>query len=65
MRYMLENPGQMVATMKITMTVAEWEELRDELSHKWPASKLSESITRLLTDARRVVYCEEEKDGLG
>lgn len=64
MRYMIEEPGNIVATMKITMTVQEWEQLRDQLARAWPSSKLNESITAVLTEARKVIYAPEEKDGL-
>lgn len=62
-RFMLESPGEVEATMKITMPVNEWENLRDQLSEKWPSSRLSVAITNLLIDARRVIYAPE-KDGL-
>lgn len=31
-RFMIENPDEVEATLKITMTVKEWTELRDQLS---------------------------------
>lgn len=62
-RFMIENPQEIEATLKITMTVKEWEELRDQLQGKWPSSRLNAAITSVLTDARRVVYAPE-KDAL-
>lgn len=59
-RFMIESPGDVEATMKITMTVTEWENLRDQLACKWPSSRLSQAITSVLADARRVVYAEEK-----
>jgi hypothetical protein len=59
-RFMLENPEAMEATVKITMTVKEWEDLRDQLVQKWPSSRLSNAITSMLVDARRVVYAPEK-----
>lgn len=64
MNYQLANPDAMVATMTISMTVGEWERLQKELTHVWPASKLSEAIGKVLRDARRTVYNEESTDGL-
>lgn len=64
MHYIVENPEQITCTMKITMTVKEWEELRDELSNRWPASRLTSAITSVLTNARRLIYPPAEKDGL-
>lgn len=62
-RFMIESPQDIEATMKITMPVKEWEDLRDQLAEKWPSSRLSIAITSLLCDARRVIYAPE-KDGL-
>lgn len=62
-RFMLESPGEVQATMKITMPVKEWEDLRDQLQEKWPSSRLSHAITSMLSEARRVIYAPE-KDAL-
>ena len=62
-RFMIESPGEIEATMKITMAVKEWEDLRDQLEQKWPSSRLSSAITSLLSEARRVIYAPE-KDAL-
>jgi hypothetical protein len=58
-RYMIEEPNAVEATMKITMTVKEWEDLRDQLAQRWPSSRLSSAITNLLSEARKVVYAPE------
>lgn len=55
-RYMVERPDEIEMTAKITMTAKEWDELRDQLANKWPASRLSSIITEMLADARRVFY---------
>jgi hypothetical protein len=62
-RYMLENPQEVEATMKITMSVKEWETLRDQLAGAWPSSRLYTAITSVLSDARRTIYPPVEKDG--
>lgn len=62
-RYMIEDPGNIEATLKITMTVKEWEQLRDQLESSYPSWKLSGMITAILTDARRVVYAPEKEVG--
>jgi len=59
-RFMIENPQEIEATMKITMLVSEWETLRDQLVEKWPSARLSTAITSLLIDARRVIYAPEK-----
>lgn len=55
-RFMIEKPDEIVATMKLTMPVKEWEELRDQLSSKWPSHDFSRAINDLLSQARKVVY---------
>ncbi len=60
-RFLANEPEQIVFTMKITATAKEWEELRDQLAQKWPSSRLSNMITDLLSQARKVFY--EEKSG--
>lgn len=59
-RFLIENPGEIKATMKITMTVKEWEELRDQLANKWPSSRLSQAITQVLCEARKVYYADQD-----
>ena len=59
-RYMVESPEEIEMTAKITMSAKEWDELRDQLSNKWPASRLTNIITEMLTDARRVFYANPE-----
>jgi hypothetical protein len=57
---MIESPGKIEATLKIRMQVSEWEELRDQLTQRWPSSRLSEAITNLLSQARKVFYEEHQ-----
>lgn len=59
-RFMIENPGEIECTMKITMTMTEWEELRDQLESKWPSSRLSSAITHVLVNARKVYYAPDQ-----
>ena len=62
-RFMIENPKEIECTMKITMTVEEWEKLRDQLAERWPSARLSSAITQVLIDARKVYYAKD-KDAL-
>ncbi len=55
-RFMMENPEKLMATMKITASVKEWEELRDQLTRDWPSWQFSNLITDLITQARKVIY---------
>ena len=59
-RFMVEEPGEIIATMKITMPIKEWIELRDQLANSWPSSDLSRNITDLVVQARKVFYASEE-----
>lgn len=62
-RFMLENPDASLATMKITMTIGEWVELRDQLKSMYPSWKLSSAITQLVTEARKVFHAEHGDAG--
>ena len=59
-RFMIETPDEIEATMKITMTVKEWCEFRDQLANKWPSSRLSVAITQVLSEARKVYYAKDQ-----
>jgi hypothetical protein len=59
---MIENPDSLEATMKITMTLKEWTELRDQLSEVWPSSILSQHITNLLSQGRKVFYSKVDDE---
>ncbi len=59
-RFMMESPDAIEATMKITMTMKDWCDLRDQLQEKWPSSRLSNMITNMLGQARKVFYPERE-----
>lgn len=63
-RFMIENPDAIEATMKITMTVKEWTELRDQLGGRWPSSRLNSAITHVIIEARKTYYAPE-LDALG
>ena len=58
-RFFIESPDEIEATMKITMSVKEWTELRDQLEQKWPSCRLSSAITNVLIAARKVYYAPD------
>ncbi len=58
-RFLIESPDELEATIKITMTVKEWTDLRDQLQNKWPSSRLSQAITSVVTEARKTYYAPE------
>ena len=60
-RFMLEKPGEIQATMKITMSLKSWEELRDQLdkiniSECYVAYELRNKINDLFSQARKIFY---------
>jgi hypothetical protein len=59
-RFMIENPDDIQATMKITMSIKEWTELRDQLDSTWPSWRLSSAITHVISEARKVYYAPEK-----
>jgi hypothetical protein len=61
-RFLIENPDDLEATMKITMKLKEWIELRDQLQNAWPSSRLSGAITSVIAEARKTFYPVEDKD---
>ena len=58
-RFMIEKPQEVQCTMKITMSVAEWENLRDQLDTHWPSGRMNQAITQILTEVRKVYYAPE------
>ena len=55
-RFLAEKPQEIVFTLKITASVSEWEELRDQLIQRYPSGHLSHMITDLLAQARKAFY---------
>lgn len=59
-RMMIENPDAVLVTIKMTMPMKEWTDLRDQLANQWPSSNLSSHITDVVGQMRRIVYAKEE-----
>ncbi len=59
-RFMIENPASIEATLKVTMTIKQWTELRDQLTSAWPSWKFGQAINELLSAALKVYYTEQE-----
>jgi hypothetical protein len=55
-RIMVENPDEIEMTLKLTMSIKDWCQLRDDLSKAYPAWKLSHAITEMLSRARKVFH---------
>lgn len=55
--FLIENPGEVEATMQITMKLKEWEALKKQLeSNKTPSWELRDQIANLVTTARDKFY---------
>lgn len=63
-RFKVESPDSVEYTMTLTMQISQWEELRDQLVSKWPSSRLSQAITTLLSDVRRMQWYDSDRDAL-
>ena len=59
-RMHIESPDTVEATIKITMSLKDWADLRDQLNGRWPSSELANTITDLLGQMRRIVYPKQE-----
>lgn len=59
-RFMIEEPGNCDGTIKITMPIKDWENLRDDLalipSRTMLITELSNLISDLIRQARTVFY---------
>ena len=56
---MVERPGDIVMTLKLSMSMTEWEELREQLAGGHPAWKLSAAISDMLAAARKIYFAAE------
>lgn len=61
-RLMIENPDEVEATIKLTMSLKQWDELRSQLDNKFPSLRLSMVITDLLSQGRRVFYAADPEE---
>lgn len=61
-RFSFDDPRRLEATVKITMTVAEWIRLRDQLEDKsdaWPYSDFQSVIADVLDQVSKDYYSEK------
>lgn len=61
-RFMMENPDQIEATLKITMSLKKWDELCGQLKDAYPSWELSAAITDLLAQARKIFYPKVDEE---
>lgn len=58
--YCITNPDLIECTLKITMPLGDWKNLKSQLDSKHPNRKLADMISRLVGKA--TVEFEEEQD---
>ncbi len=58
----VEKPGEIEMTATLTMTMAQWDDVRKQLEHKWPSTWLSSVIHEMLMDAQRVYYPSDDAE---
>lgn len=52
----VENPDSVTVTLSLTMTLKEWQELRDQLTNDWPSWRVSGDINNMLGQVRQTFY---------
>lgn len=62
-RLKIEKPEDIEATITMTMTLQEWELLRDQLKQAHPSWRLASVIDDLLSQGRKVFWAEPAQDG--
>ena len=58
-RMMVERPDEIEMTLKLTMSMKEWDELREQLKLSHPSSELVRAINVMLSNARKVYFAPE------
>ncbi len=58
--FAIENPKEIECTLKITMSMKEWETLQDQLETKWPSWCLSQAITHMVQEVKKVYYAPDQ-----
>lgn len=60
--FTVNKPDEVEMTLKITMPLKEWKNLKDQLCEKWPSSKLGITISNVIYKAELNVYDNQEHD---
>jgi hypothetical protein len=55
-----QSPNEIEFTLKITMPMKDWCALRDQLPEKWPSSRISLAVNRVITESQNVFYAPEQ-----
>ena len=59
-KFKLENPDEIQATIEITMTLKNWEDLSRQLANNYPASEFRSVISDVVNQSKRHFYPEKE-----
>jgi len=57
--FQVSDPDDIECSVKITMPLRKWRQLRDQLNSKWPSWELSSAISSMLRNVEGVYYAEE------
>lgn len=60
MTFQCKNPDEIDYTMKITMPMSQWRDLKAQLGNDYPAWGLSSKITDLIIEAETLFYSKED-----
>ena len=60
---MVERPGDIVMTLKLSMNMTEWEELREQLTRGHCSLQLSAAISNMLAAAHKIYFAAETAAG--
>lgn len=58
----IKDPGEMMATIEITMTVNQWRVLNKQLSRDWPSWKFGAVISDVVRQAEATFYARAEEE---
>lgn len=61
-KFRIENPDAVQMTLTMTMTAAEWKELRDQLKSTYPSWKLSSAIANMVDSATKAFSATTESE---
>ncbi len=60
--FKLDNPGEMRATLTLTMTLDDWRKLHGDLRESWPSCDLRSTIFDLFLQAEKQFYPKAPAD---
>lgn len=61
--YRATDPNTIELSMTITMSLADWSRLKEQLTASYPSWKLSDSIRNIMIEAHEHFILKSESDG--